>query len=151
MGGKYFDGWQTVITQGDYFGRWTSHIDATPARKDNAELLLAAVANFEAALPDLSITTNPITKTGISGASYGGFRPQSCQIGREHSAHKEGLAIDLYDPENEIDDYIDTFEANGSNVFLADLGLYREAPASTPGWCHLTIRPPPSHKRTFKP
>ena len=143
-----------MITLGDYFGRWVNHVDATPERRANAENLLAALATFEAALllADIDLPTNPITKSCVSGASYGGFRPQICPVGADHSAHKDGLACDLYDPDGKVDQYIDTFTLRlGGNSLLEECGLYREAPASTPGWCHLSIKAPPSGKRTFQP
>jgi hypothetical protein len=60
--------------------------------------------------------------------------------------------VDVYDPKDRIDGWLDTFEApDGMNTKLEERALYREHPSATPGWCHLTTRPPGSRKRTFYP
>ena len=69
-----------------------------------------------------------------------------------HSSHKEARAVDVYDPSDRLDEWLDTFEhGDGDNTRLEQHGLYREAPASTPTWCHLTTRAPHSGRRTFAP
>ena len=130
----------------DYFGKWIDHKDATEERKQNAEDLLDKVNSlldyaFEF---DIDLIVNPATGSYVSGSQYGGFRPQSCPIGSPNSAHKEGQAIDIYDPQNVLDNWI-------TDVILSKFGLYREAPLDTPKWCHLSTRRPKSGKRTFKP
>jgi hypothetical protein len=137
-----------MITLQEYFGTFWNHPDATQERKANAERLLACVERLEAmALADgVEFPDNPVTGNGISGATYGGFRPQSCTQGAPNSSHKQGLAVDRYDPSNAIDDWC---AAN-----LADLetcGIYIEAPKSTPRWSHWTVRPPASGHRIFLP
>jgi hypothetical protein len=64
------------------------------------------------------------------------------------SLHMTGRAIDLYDPQNRIDDW--TFTPQGL-ALLAELGLWLEHPEATPGWCHLQDRPPASGCRVFRP
>ena len=135
-----------MITLEELYGQWLSHPDATAARKAASAALLVSVNNLldEAAQDGVPGLVNPVTGSQVSGDKYGGFRPQSCPRGAPHSAHKEGRAVDIYDPGNKLDAWLDddTLEA---------FELYREAPASTPHWCHLTDRAPPSGKRTFQP
>lgn len=104
---------------------------------------------------------DPDTGTQISGVKGGtgggGFRMEhegpsersSHKIlwNREHGAwvHDETMAaVDVYDPGDVLDRIL-------SDADLERFGLYREAPEATPGWCHLTTRPPASGKRTFLP
>jgi hypothetical protein len=54
------------------------------------------------------------------------------------------MAVDIYDPQNKLDDYL-------TDEILTKFDLYREAPESTLGWCHLGTRMPGSGHRTFKP
>lgn len=132
-----------MISLSDYFGPWLGHPDATPDRVDNAEFLLEHVNRLLSAYGK-PLPINPNTKTNISGATFGGFRPQSCPQGAPGSSHKDGEGVDVYDPDNALDDWL-------TDGILAAYGLYREAPDATPGWCHLTRRAPKSGKRTFRP
>lgn len=80
----------------------------------------------------------------VSGKTEGGFRLPDCPQGAPNSSHKQAKAVDVYDPDNAIDDWI-------TDDILASAGLYREHPDSTPTWCHLTTRAPGSGHRTFYP
>lgn len=96
------------------------------------------------------------TGTEVSGSrggtGDGGFRLTTASTGRTLSSHKEARGVDDYDPDNAFDTWLDTFETGaGHNSKLEEYGLYREHPDSTPGWCHLTTRPPGSGRRTFWP
>ena len=98
----------------------------------------------------------PNTGTEISGSKGGtgdgGFRLPTATTGSARSSHKEAKAIDVYDQKDNLDTYLHRFEHGvGANTKLEEHGLYREAPASTPTWCHLTTRAPGSRKRTFNP
>lgn len=137
-----------MISLQQYFGPWWEHADATTERQANAERLLAMVEKLELlALADgVEFPDNPATGSGVSGIQYGGFRPQDCPQGAAHSSHKEGLAIDRYDPANAIDDWC---MANQED--LAECGIYIEHPNSTPHWSHWTIRAPHSGNRVFLP
>lgn len=137
-----------TITIEQYFGPWAKHPDVTPRRRDNAARLIAAAAVLQAhAVADgVTFRTNPKTGSGVSGTQYGGFRPQSCAQGSSKSAHKEGLAIDLYDPIGEIDAWC------LRNLDILELcGIYIEHPSETCGWSHWTIRAPGSGRRVFFP
>lgn len=135
-----------MITLEQLFGPWHDHPDATIERKANAKVLLIAVNNLldEAKQEGVTIPINPTTHSEVSGTTLGGFRPQACAIGSPNSAHKQGRAVDVYDPRESLDTWLDddTLEA---------FGLYREAPSATRGWVHLTDRSPTSNKRTFLP
>ena len=135
-----------MISLDDYLGKWMFHEDATPERKDNAAILLYRVNPLlDAAVADgVVLLDNPITKSQVSGATYGGFRPQSCPQGAPNSSHKEGMGVDIFDPYGDLDNWI-------TDEILERFALYREAPSATDSWCHLTTRPPRSKRRTFFP
>lgn len=135
-----------VITSQQYFGIWMFHPDATPERMINANELLGRVERVMDRLEEMGVVfrTNPATKSQVSGQTFGGFRPQDCPQGAPNSSHKEGQAVDIYDPFNEIDGVI-------TDDLLTQFDLYREHPDSTPNWCHLTTRPPHSGHRSFLP
>lgn len=130
----------------EYFGQWVDHKDATDERKANAEELLDRVNALllEADAHEIDLIENPATGSYVSGTRYGGFRPQDCDQGAPNSAHKTGSAVDIYDPNNALDNWI-------NDGILAKHDLYREAPQATRGWCHLSTREPKSGKRTFMP
>lgn len=137
-----------MITYDEYFGKWLHHPDVTPAREENAEKLLDAVSALEAiARADgVSFPDNPATGSGVSGTTYGGFRPQSCPQGAAKSSHKEALAVDRYDPAGEIDEWcVKNLDA------LKECGIYIEHPDYTGGWSHWTIKAPGSGNRVFIP
>lgn len=98
----------------------------------------------------------PNTGSEISGskggAGDGGFRLPTATTGRQNSSHKEARGVDQYDPDNQLDEWLDQFEhGDGDNTMLEKHGLYREHPGSTPSWCHLSTRAPGSGRRTFLP
>lgn len=135
-----------MITVADVIGPWRNSPDLTEERLEHITDLVPAVNALlaRAAQAGVKLPINPKTKTQVSGEQYGGFRPQTCTIGAPLSAHKIGMAIDIYDPENKLDEWI-------TDDVLRTVGLYREAPRATPVWCHLTTRRPRSGNRTFMP
>ena len=134
-----------MISLAEYVGPHANSPDWTDACAKNAADLLTRVNSL---LIDsgLSLKPNPATKSLISGVKYGGFRPQNCQQGAPTSSHKTGKGVDIFDPDNLLDKWLD---ANASQ--LVAHGLYREAPSATDTWCHMTTRAPDSGKRTFFP
>lgn len=130
----------------DYFGNLFEHPDATDERKEAARSLLAKVNALlaDAMADSVVLQLNPRTKTNVSGKGLGGFRPQDCTEGAVHSAHKEGRAVDVYDPDNHLDHWL-------TNARLKARDLYRENPDATLTWCHLQDRVPGSGRRTFMP
>ena len=91
-----------------------------------------------------SVPINKSTGSQISGATEGGFRLPTCTQGATNSSHKEAKAVDVYDPDEGLDNWI-------TRTILVKYDLYREHPDYTHGWCHLTTRQPKSGTRTFIP
>jgi hypothetical protein len=137
-----------MITLNEYVGPHRASKDWTPAREQNATKLLAACAALEVEMVDDGVVfpTNPATGSGVSGQTFGGFRPQDCPQGAPDSSHKEAQAVDRYDPKNEIDDWIVKHLDR-----LAFHGLYIEHPSATSTWSHWTTRAPKSGRRVFYP
>ena len=138
-----------VITVNDYFKGYTGHGGIKPIHHDRATILLDRVNTLlrralETGKVDLE--TNPYTGTLIGGQRNGGWRPQECSIGAPNSAHKTGEAVDVYDPDGDIDNCIMEYQN-----WLTELGLCIEHPSATRGWCHLSTRLPKSGKRVFFP
>lgn len=136
-----------MISLIDYVGKWADSPDWTEERQQNATDMLSKVNNLLYDYQDETgniVPINPNTRSCVSGQIYGGFRPQNCPQGAPHSSHKEGLAVDVYDPLNKLDKWL-------TDDILESHELYREAPQSTPSWCHLSSRSPASGKRTFIP
>lgn len=78
------------------------------------------------------------------GSGDGGFRGPDSKTGAPGSQHRKAHAVDVYDPFSELDNWL-------TDDLLAEFGLYREHPGSTPGWCHLQDVAPGSGHRTFLP
>jgi hypothetical protein len=119
----------------------------TAQQASNATDLLIAVNSLLAHYSideGVELPTNPHTGTLISGQTEGGFRLPDCPQGAPNSSHKEAKAVDVYDPSDDLDTYL-------NDEILTRYNLYREAPTSTHGWCHLTTRAPGSKHRTFLP
>lgn len=137
-----------MITINEYVGQWVNHVDWNPQCKSSADILLQRVNDLldDYVHDGFTLEINPKTSSQISGEVYGGFRPKSCPIGATKSSHKLGMGVDIYDPNNEIDTWIDE-----NPDVLALFDLYRESAISTNGWCHLSTRKPNSGKRTFLP
>lgn len=134
-----------MITLTDYFAGHANHFEITQAHIDNADELLHRVNGLlrralESGKVDLD--TNPVTGTLISGIDDGGWRPRMSIEGSKNSSHKEGRGIDIYDPDGDIDGWID-------DEALEWFGLWREHPSQTRSWCHLTTRAPKSGRRSF--
>lgn len=137
-----------MITLNQYVGPHRASADWTPAREQNATKLLAACAALEVEMVDAGVEfpDNPATGSGVSGQTMGGFRPQSCTQGAPNSSHKEGQAVDRYDPKGEIDAWL---MANQDRLVFH--GLYIEHPSATVHWSHWTTRAPGSGNRVFYP
>ena len=137
-----------MITLTQYVGIHKDSPDWTIGRQINAQRLLAACLLLENdALADgVAFPVNPKTGTQVSGETFGGFRPQNCPIGATNSSHKEGLAVDRYDPDNKIDAWCMEHQDK-----LKERGIYIEHPDSTPHWSHWTIRAPGSGHTVFYP
>lgn len=131
-----------MITTKQYFGG-KPH---TPAQEANATKLLVQVNNLidYASRQGVKFWLSPATGCNISGSGNGGFRTPDCPIGSPDSAHKEAMAVDVYDPKGHFDGWL-------TDAILEQFDLYRESPTFTAGWTHLSTRAPKSGKRTFNP
>lgn len=144
-----------MITIQQYFGS-KAH---TQAQEDSAIDLLERVDRLTSeaeAVGQFRRRIDPDTGSEISGspggAGDGGFRLPTSTTGTATSSHREARAVDVYDPANELDTWLNDFEdGQGGNSKLEEYGLYREHPDATIHWCHFTTRPPRSLKRTFRP
>ena len=137
-----------MITLTEYIGPHFDSCDWTEERQDNANRLLNACADLQTAMQDAGVKfpTNPSTGSGISGLTFGGFRPQTCTQGAFASSHKLGLAVDRYDPVGAIDDFLLKHPD-----WLETFGIYIEHPSATVGWSHWSIKPPGSGRHIFLP
>lgn len=135
-----------LLTKDQVIGKWAGHV--TPAQEDNVEHLVATCnALIQVMMADgVEFKTNPITGSIVGGETLGGFRPQDCPIGAPNSAHKQGMAVDLYDPDNKIDEWL----YRNYNQ-LNSCGLWFEHKSATPRWSHWSIRKPGSGRRFFLP
>ena len=135
-----------MITLKQYIGKWEGFY--TPeiilSANDLLEKVNALMAHMESNGVEFKI--NPVTHSQISGEIYGGFRPKSCPQGAAKSAHKAGMAVDIYDPDNKIDAWL---LANAYD--LLDFDLYFEHPDDTKTWSHWGTREPKSGNRFFHP
>lgn len=89
-------------------------------------------------------------QTGTLVAS--GWRPpavnSSTTGAAPNSKHMTGQALDVYDPEGDLDDWLMTSEGQAA---LQALGLWMEHPGATKSWSHLQTVPPRSGRRVFWP
>lgn len=131
-----------------YFGKWLTHKDVTLVIIDNAKALCTEVDKLIARmeLDGFIFKINPNTQSIVGGETLGGFRPQDCALGAPLSAHKQGLAVDLYDPDNAIDAWIQAHP-----LLIKEFNLFFEHPSATPYWSHWTIRAPKSRRKVFYP
>ncbi len=87
--------------------------------------------------------TGSIVTSGWRPADVNASTPNA----RARSLHISCEAIDLFDPDGDLDDWL---LANADTV-LKDLGLWLEHPAATKGWAHVQTKPPRSGRRVFYP
>ena len=139
-----------MISRKDYLGSYAGCSDITPAISVNIDRLLNKVNALLAYMQQdkVIVPINPKTRSQISGELNGGFRPSDCKVGSEKSQHKQGNALDLYDPLG----LVDAWTTNPNNLKkIQALDLYFEDKSVTAGWCHVQIVPPKSGRRWFLP
>ncbi|MDI4633281.1 hypothetical protein J7U46_09505 [Pelomonas sp. V22] len=94
--------------------------------------------------------THKHPQTGTLVAS--GWRPPTLNAATPNAApnskHMTGQALDVYDPDGELDDWLMTGEGQAA---LTALGLWLEHPSATKSWSHLQTVPPKSGRRVFYP
>ena len=141
-----------MITLIDYFmGRREQYPAAISPEIERQSMLTVELASkllTQARSYGVSLDLNP--KTGNLIAS--GWRPPAYNAtvagAAPNSKHMTGQAIDVYDPDGDLDDWLMTGEGQ---MALTALGLWMEHPAATKGWAHLQTVPPRSGRRVFYP
>jgi len=140
-----------VITLADFWmGRDVTHgLHLGPDMRKNAALTveLANKALVLAKTAGVSLESSPRTGNIVSS----GWRPPDINAGTPGAAvkskHLTCQAIDLYDPDGDLDEWL----LDVADTVLRDLGLWLEHPAATKGWAHLQTVPPRSGRRVFYP
>jgi hypothetical protein len=141
-----------MITIADYWmGRDAKYPLAMTLDIDKHARLMVELANSlitRLVAAGIQLKTNPTTGTIVSS----GWRPPAVNSGTPgaavNSKHMTGQAVDLYDPDGDIDDWLMT-EAGQSA--LTQIGLWMEHPSATKGWSHVQSLPPRSGRRVFFP
>lgn len=150
-----------MITREQYFlnphtGEPKDHSDQDKANFDDWQQREEGLVAEAEAAGAFQRATDPDTGTEISGAKGGdgdgGFRAAGSKTGKPGGPHYQARAGDRYDLGDRLDAWLDTFEdGRGGNRMLLKYGLYREASAATPSWCHTQTKPVASGHRTFMP
>jgi len=141
-----------LLTLKDYWrGRDTMYaMDLTPdiIREATRTVDLANKLLNDAALHGVNVGVSPVTGSCCSS----GWRPPDVNAGTPNAApnsnHMTGRAIDIYDPDGDLDEWLMTAYGQAA---LASLGLWMEHPSATKGWSHLQTIPPHSGKRVYHP
>lgn len=134
-----------MLTLANYFmGRDVTHEhELTDAIRRNASETVARanllVSAYEAATGDTEVRT---VNSGWRPPSYNRTVPGAAV----RSKHMTGEAIDISDPEGDLDDW-----CMEHPDILESIGVFIEHPSATKGWCHAQIVPPKSGKRVFWP
>jgi len=143
-----------MITLDQYFRKPHSReqiLDASELLTKVNSLVNEAVSLDAYTWKDDKDTSCPISGSQ-GGDGDGGFRTPGSRTGAPGSSHRQAKAVDVYDPGDLLDRWLDQYEiGDGGNTKLAEHGLYREHPNATPSWCHLSTRAPGSGRRTFFP
>lgn len=136
------------LTQENYFGKVSHIAKPDPEVVTNATELLTQVNSLLeelstwAVMEDVDEVQNPRVNSGWRPEAYNAKVPGAAV----KSKHITGQAIDLYDPESVIDDFLkDHVE------LLVKHRLWMEHPMATKGWCHLQSVPPRSGNLIFIP
>lgn len=141
-----------MITLAHYWmGRDTTHALQLSVDMRAEAARTVDLANRMLVLAKVSgVTLKDSPRTGSIVTS--GWRPPdvnaSTPNARPRSLHLRCQAVDLYDPDGDLDEWL---LSEGGQRVLADLGLWHEHPAATKGWAHVQTRPPLSKRRTFYP
>lgn len=141
-----------MITIADYFmGRREKFpLALTPEIERNAyrTVELASKLLVQAQTYGVTVDLHPVNKSPVSS----GWRPPEVNAGTPgaavNSKHMTGQAIDIYDPDGDLDGWLMTGEGQAA---IAALGLWHEHPSATKGWAHVQTVPPRSGNRTFYP
>jgi len=132
-----------IITGLDYWmGRDSRYrADWSEDVKRNADELLRRVNLLLPFMKAVEFEANPETGSLVSS----GWRPPAVNAGVPGAAikskHMTGQAIDLYDPDGELDAWC---WDNQHILARPEIDLYQEHPSATKGWLHLQSVPPKS-------
>lgn len=137
-----------MLTLEDYFGRisFVQYGKPSPEIYANAAILIERVNRLLelvlAVRPDLEVAREPKVNSGWRPPAYNA----TIHNAAIRSKHMTGEAIDLADPDGELDELL------LDNIgLLQGAQLWCEHPLSTKGWCHLQCVPPKSGNRCFYP
>lgn len=141
-----------MITLADYFmGRRELYPGVcTPEIEREAAITAQKASDLltQAKTYGVTLDVNPKTGTVVSS----GWRPPAVNASTPNAApnskHMTGQAIDIYDPDGDLDDWLMSGEGQAA---LMGLGLWHEHPSATKGWAHVQTIPPRSGRRTFYP
>lgn len=121
-----------------WMGRADTHkSDLTPEIVANAAILVERVHKLLKAFGEDRAVTSGWRPPSVNAATVGAA---------VKSKHMSGQAIDLADPEDDLDAWC---LANQDK--LEEFQLWLESPDATPKWCHLQMVPPKSGRRVFLP
>lgn len=141
-----------MITLSDYLmGRREQYPQMlTPEIERNAARTceLATKLLIQAETFGVSIDKHPGTGSVVNS----GWRPPQVNAATANAAprskHMTGEAIDIYDPDGDLDEWLMTGDGQAA---MTALGLWHEHPSATKGWAHVQTVPPRSGRRTFYP
>lgn len=129
-----------MITRAQWLGPYAAHPAAqAQAILANGDRLLGAVNHVLglAEADGVHLVLNPATGSLVSGQGNGGLRPPDCTVGAPRSQHKNGNAVDVYDPTRQLMAWL---LADGAR--LLTLGVWIEHPQWCHSWAHLQSVPP---------
>ena len=130
-----------LLTLEQYFGPWCAENPDDTVRA-NALDLLARVSVLLARVDHIEAAREPRVNSGWRPAKYNA----TVHGASLRSKHITGQAIDLSDPDGELDEFL-----VGNQQYLIDAGLWQEHPLSTKNWIHLQCVPTKSGNRVFYP
>lgn len=140
-----------MIDLDDYFmGRDRTHalLLSTELRRNAARTVevtnaLLVLANGAGVTLEASPRTGSIVTSGWRPPDINAATPGAAV----RSLHMTCEAVDLYDPDGDLDDWL----LSSADTVLKDLGLWLEHPSATKGWAHVQLKPPKSKRRVFYP
>lgn len=138
------------ITKAEWAGPYADHpaVQAAVIQRHGDIICARATQLLRSAVVDgVPLDLNQRLHSEISGAGNGGVRPPDATVGAPLSAHKDGRALDLYDPKRLIMAWL----LGAGRQMLETLELYVEHPQWTRSWVHVQYGPPKSGNRFFVP
>lgn len=141
-----------MITIADYFmGRREQYpLALSPEIERNASITVELANRLlaQAATYGVTLDRHPVNKSLVSS----GWRPPAVNASTANAApnskHMTGQALDIYDPDGDLDEWLMTGEGQAA---LIAIGLWHEHPSATKSWTHIQSVPPRSGRRTFFP